>query len=119
MECLSDNDRIKMIGEAILYSSIQFAIGSVEMSSKFSVKNFSKDHETLDNAIEALHDYMKIGTIWTIGVALLLYSNYGFVGLVAGIISNLIIMCWIYFSYIKAFEIAAAKYGLEYNSEKN
>ena len=31
---------MKMIGEAILLASIQFSIGSVEMSSKFSVKNF-------------------------------------------------------------------------------
>ena len=40
----------KTIGEAILFASIQFSIGSVEMSSKFSVMNFSKDQETLQNA---------------------------------------------------------------------
>ena len=38
-----DKDNIVMIGEAILLASMQFSIGSVEMSSKFSVKNFSKD----------------------------------------------------------------------------
>jgi hypothetical protein len=37
---LGENN-MKMIGEAILLASIQFSIGSVEMSSKFSVKNFS------------------------------------------------------------------------------
>ena len=40
----------KAIGEAILFASIQFSIGSVEMSSKFSVMNFSKDQETLQKA---------------------------------------------------------------------
>lgn len=40
----------KAISKAILFGSIQFSIGSVEMSSKFSVMNFSKDHEILQNA---------------------------------------------------------------------
>ena len=106
-----DNNTLKMVGEAILYSSIQFAIGSVEMSSKFSVKNFSKDKETLDNAIEALYDYMKIASIWTIGVALLLYSSYGLTGFLVGLVANLVIIIWIYMSYIEAFRIAANKYG--------
>lgn len=114
MAYFSDTNNIKMIGEAILYSSIQFAIGSVEMSSKFSVKNFCKDLETLDNAIQALNDYIKIGTIWMMGVALLLYSTYGMVGFIMGIVTNFIIMFWIYYSYIKAFEVAAEKYNLEY-----
>ena len=100
-----------MIGEAILYSSIQFAIGSVEMSSKFSVKNFSKDKETLDNAIEALYDYIKIASLWTFGVAILLYSSYGLMGFLVGLVANLVIIFWIYTSYIESFRIAAAKYG--------
>jgi hypothetical protein len=108
-----DNNTLKMVGEAILYSSIQFAIGSVEMSSKFSVKNFSKDKETLNNAIDALYDYMKIASIWTLGVAILLYSSYGMMGFLVGIIANLIIIMWIYMSYIEAFRVAANKYGFE------
>jgi len=110
MTCF-DEKILKMIGEAILYSSIQFAIGSVEMSSKFSVKNFSKDKETLNNAIEALYDYLKIASIWTVGVAILLYSSYGLVGFLSGIVANLIIIIWIYVSYLEAFRIAANKYG--------
>lgn len=113
MEKYIDNNQIKMIGEAILYSSIQFAIGSVEMSSKFSVKNFAKDEETMDNAIDALHDYMKIATIWTVGVAMLLYSSYGIIGLLVGIIANLVIMMWIYLSYIEAFKVASKKYNIK------
>ena len=108
-----DDQTLKMIGEAILYSSIQFAIGSVEMSSKFSVKNFSKDKETLNNAIEALYDYIKIASIWTLGVAILLYSSYGIMGFLVGVIANLVIIIWIYMSYLEAFRIAANKYGFE------
>lgn len=109
-----NNDQMKMIGEAILYSSMQFAIGSVEMSSKFSVKNFCKDEETLQNASDALRDYMIIGTVWTIGVCMFLYASFGMEGLYAGLITNLVIMIWIYTSYIKSFESAQKKYGVSY-----
>ena len=60
-----------ILGKAILMASMQFAIGSVEMSSKFSVKNFSKDQRTLDNAIKALKDYMIIGSLWMLGTSMI------------------------------------------------
>jgi hypothetical protein len=104
---------MKMLGEAILYSSIQFAIGGVEMSSKFSVKNFSKDQETLQNAADALSDYLKIGLLWTTGTSILLYCNYGITGAIVNILVNLVIMFWIYNSYIKSFEVAAQKNNLQ------
>jgi hypothetical protein len=99
----------KMLGEAILYGSIQFSIGSVEMSSKFSVKNFSKDQETLQNAADALMDYVKISFIWTIGVTLLLFSKYGWLGAISSIVSNLIVVGWIFYSYVDAFNTAVKK----------
>lgn len=103
---------LKMLGEAVLYSSISFSIASVELSSKFSVKNFSKDQETLQNAADALSDYLKVGLLWTIGTTIVLYCNYGIQGLVTSLIMNTIIMMWIYLSYQKSFRVAASKYGL-------
>jgi hypothetical protein len=102
-----------IIGKAILFASMQFAIGSVEMSSKFSVKNFSKDQETLNNAADALSDYIMIGALWTIGTSFIFYANYGFMGAFWNIATNLAIIAWIYISYIKAFKSAADKYGLK------
>ena len=104
---------MKMLGEAILYSSIQFAIGSVEMSSKFSVKNFSKDQETLQNAADALSDYLIIGLLWTIGTTILLYCNYGIMGAIVSGTVNAVIIGWIYISYIQSFKVAVEKYGLK------
>lgn len=104
---------LKMVAEAILYSSIQFAIGSVEQSSRFSVKNFSKDQETLQNAADALFDYMKIGTLWTVGVAILLYCKYKWAGVAGGVIANGLIILWTYVKYVSAFRFAAKKYGLQ------
>jgi len=92
-----------ILGKAILMASMQFAIGSVEMSSKFSVKNFSKDQRTLDNAIKALKDYMIIGSLWMLGTSMIFYVNYGLKGLLMNIIANISIMLWIYLSYYTAF----------------
>lgn len=103
------NPVLEMLGEAILFASIQFSIGSVEMSSKFSVKNFCSDQPTLQNAADALSDYLKISIIWTLGVILLLYSKYKIIGAIAGIVSNLIVILWIYYSYMAAFRSAIGK----------
>ena len=99
-----DKRVFKMLGEAILYSSIQFSIGSVELSSKFSVKNFSTDQLTLQNAADALMDYIKVSLIWAIGVTLLLFSKYGVIGAITSLISNILVVSWIYFSYIQSFK---------------
>lgn len=102
-----------VLGKAILFSSFQFAIGSVEMSSKFSVKNFSSNQETLDNAVVALRDYMIIGVFWTFGTCLIFFANYGMRGFLLNLIANAAIIAWIYLSYEHAFRSAAAKYNLK------
>lgn len=109
-----NNDIVfKAIGEAILFASIQFSIGSVEMSSKFSVMNFSKDQETLQNAADALSDYLKIAILWTVGLGVLFYARYNGAGVIMSLLTNLLIVAWIYYSYIHSFEIAAKMYGLQ------
>jgi hypothetical protein len=102
----------KLIGKSILFASMQFAIGSVEMSSKFSVKNFSKDQDTLQNAADALSDYLIIGLLWTFGTSLIFYANYKWNGVILNTVINFAIMYWIYWSYIKSFNSACDKYGL-------
>ncbi len=102
-----------ILGKAILMASMQFAIGSVEMSSKFSVKNFAKDQETLDNAISALRDYIIIGGLWTLGTSLIFYVNYGTRGLTLNVLANICIILWIYLSYYVAFKEAAKKNNLK------
>jgi small-conductance mechanosensitive channel len=100
-------------GEAILLSSISFAVASVEMSSKFSVKNFSTNQETLQNAADALSDYITIALVWTIATVLILYAKYGLCGIISGFVMNFIILFWIYNSYKKSFKVAADKNKLE------
>ncbi len=110
---LKTNYLPKLIGKSILFASMQFAIGSVEMSSKFSVKNFSKDQDTLQNAADALSDYLIIGLLWTFGTSLIFYTNYKWTGVGINMVINFAIMYWIYWSYIKSFDSACKKYDLK------
>lgn len=103
----------KMVAKAIFYASIQASIGSVEMSSKFSVMNFSKDQETLQRAADALNSYILIGTVWTLGTMLALYASYDLMGALVGFLANAVMMGWIFASYIHAFKLAAKNYDLE------
>ena len=103
----------KVVAKAIFYASIQSSIGSVEMSSKFSVMNFSKDQVTLQRAADALRSYILIGTLWTIGTVLSLYASNGMFGVYCGLIANVVMMGWILFSYMDAFKQAAKHYNLK------
>jgi hypothetical protein len=109
----SDINWPKMLGQSIFYSSIQAAIGSVEMSSRFSIINFCKDQEILQNGADALRSYMYVAVMWTIATMLVMYGQYGNPGLIVGFLSNMLYVGWIYFSYIQAFKKAATKYNLQ------
>lgn len=106
-------DLAKIIGKAILYASISFAIASCAMSSVFSVRNFTKDQRTLDNGVCALRDYMMIGIVWAIGTTLILYSSAKLTGAIAAVVMNAAIMAWIWWTYQKAFKECADKHKLE------
>lgn len=105
-------DLMLIVGKALLFAGIQFSLGSVEMSSKFSVKNFAKNQETLNNAVDALRDYVIIGIIWLIGNGLVFYSNYGWPGLLSSFSANMAFILWIYLSYYASFRAAAKSNNL-------
>ena len=103
----------KIVGKSILLAGFLVALASVEMSSRFSVLNFAKSNDVLQNAANALSAFTVIGLIWAIGSTAVLYSSYAIPGLVAGIISNGIILAWIVVSYRAAFDRAAVENGLD------
>jgi hypothetical protein len=108
----NEHDWPRILGKAVLLASIQVSIASVEMSSKYSVINFSKDAETLQNAANALTSYLVIGLFWAIGTCMIMYSSSGIRGLSAGIVTNGVMIAWVYVSYMKAFKTASNKYNI-------
>jgi hypothetical protein len=105
---------VKMLGKALMLSAQQYAIGSVLMSSTYSVKNFSKDQVILDNAADALKNYFLVGFIWLLSNAMVLGATYGFNGVLAATVANAAVMAWIYYIYKKSFNEAAQMYNLKF-----
>lgn len=103
---------VSIIGTAILFASLQFSVASVEMSSKYSVKNFSKDQTTLQHAADALSDYIYIGTLWTVGTTMMAWGSHGMIGCIITLVANVVIMLWIILSYLKTFNYACDTHKL-------
>lgn len=101
-----------LVGLAIFLGGMQFSIGSVEMSSRFSVENFGTDQKTLQNAANALSTYFVIGLFWTLATCLVLYADHGMTGIIWGLIMNFMFMGWIVISYYLTFKRTAKNNGL-------
>lgn len=83
------------------------------MSSSFSVKSFSKDQKTLQDAATALRQYVVVGVMWMIGNILVLSASYGTAGALAGVVGNAIVIMWIWKLYTDAFDDAMQNYNLD------
>lgn len=103
----------KILGKAILLASMSFSIGSVTMSSTFSVQNFSTSQEILQRASDALTHYTIIAILWMMGCSSLLYASYGARGLWISVAANLAIIGWIWWSYLESFKQAARAHNLQ------
>ena len=103
---------LKIIGKAMMLGSQQYALGSVLMSSSFSVKSFSKDQKTLQDAADALRGYIYAGIVWMISNVMVLGASYGTTGAAWALASNGAVMIWIWKLYTDAFLDAQKNYGL-------
>jgi hypothetical protein len=92
----------------------QYSLASVEMSSSFSVCNFSTNQVILNNAARALKNYLTIGFIWAAVVGVLMYFQFGVKGLIIALLFNALIMLWMWWSYSTAFKHCCRKHNLEY-----
>lgn len=105
---------VAITGKAILFASMQFAIRSVEMTSKFSIKAFSKDQDTLQHAADSLSDYIFMGLCWTLGTSMIFWGNYGMKGVLINLIANLFFMSIIISGYKRALKYACQKGDLQF-----
>jgi hypothetical protein len=101
---MSQHTFSSLIGTSLFLAGLEFAIASTEMSSRFSVENFSVDERTLQAAMNALCTYFIIAVIWTVACCLVLYSDYGLKGVIWGCITNIIFVGWIVVSYYLTFK---------------
>jgi hypothetical protein len=114
MSLASRHSNTALIGTAVFLSGLEFAIASTEMSSRYSVSNFSKDQKTLQSAADALTTYIIIALIWTIATCLVLFSDYGLSGILWGILTNSIFAGWIIVSYMLTFHKVSKDLNLQF-----
>ena len=105
-------DNFLMLGEGILLSSIQFSIAGFGLGSLAGINNIIVDQITLNNAVILLRNYVYLSIIWTFGIVSLFYSRYDGIGACLVLIINIIIVCWIYFSFTYIFQKKIKLYNL-------
>jgi hypothetical protein len=113
MSKITKSMRMEIVGKAILFAALQASIASAEMSSRYSVNNFSVNQQILQSAADALSMYLIIAGFWALGTTLLLGASYGLEGILWSILFNAMFMGWIGGSYWHTFKQVAARQGLE------
>jgi hypothetical protein len=106
-ECIDPRSWAKLIGEAVLLASVNWTLSGNEMASRFNILSWSKDPGVLQRAADALTGYCVLATIWMIGSALILYSQWGRRGFVVGLVANLVAILWTVWTYKRTFRAAA------------
>lgn len=101
-----------LMGKSLFFASIQVALASIEMDSKFAIKTV-KTQDALDHAIHSLKSYIVISIIWTLASMFTLYSIYGTLGIFVGFITNFAVVMWIIITYKNLFAEVCKNNGLK------
>ena len=112
-DVLSSKDIIILVADALIAATLQLKIAGVGMSSSFSVQHYVNSQETLDHAVDALDNYIIVGIISAIALSSLYYRKNNTPGFIICLMSNLLIISWLYYSYNLAFDEVVKKYNLK------
>jgi len=105
-------DVASLVGKSLFFASIQVALASIEMDSKFAIKTM-KDQNSLDHAVQSLKSYIIIAVVWTLASMLTLYSIYGSLGIFVGFITNFAVIMWLIITYKNLFNEVCKTNGLK------
>ena len=108
------NTMSKILGKAILLASLQSVFASIELSNKISIVLVTKDQETLQKVADSVTMYIIFAFFWALGTCMLLYSSYGLCGFFIGLITNLIVVSLLVYSYLSSIKKLSKKYNLEF-----
>ena len=89
----------KPLSHALFAGVMQLAIASVELDSIYSVKSQVDTPHEFVTARDSLHRYLVIAIIWSMSIAVLQYMQFGFEGVIASTVANLVVILYIYYSY--------------------
>jgi len=104
----------EIMGQALLFAVLQMSISTVELENRSDVYRI-KTKEDLVIVQESLKTYVQIAILWTIASILILFGKFGFVGGIAALVCNVIILLWVYFTYKNAINLTAKKNKISLN----
>ena len=110
---ITNNENLLVIGDAIIFASIQLAIRNVEIESIFNVKTTIHNQITLQHAVDSLSQYLMNGFLFTLTTSLFFFYRSNIIGLFVCLFCNILIMNWIYWNYMNAFDYVCEKHHLE------
>lgn len=103
-----------LAGDAIIASTVQYALAGTEMTTRFDIIHYAKTQEVLEHAAEYLINYIKIGSFVGLFLVILYYYKYGKLAAIISLLTNILIMTSIYYSYLIAFEESAKRNKLQF-----
>ena len=104
----------EIFGQALFFAVLQMSISTVELENRADVYRL-KTKEDLDIVRESLQTYVRIAILWTAASTLILFGKFGFVGGIAALICNVMILLWVHSTYSNAISITAKKHKIKLN----
>lgn len=112
MDTKHENSPADIFGHVVLYNAILITLTSLELDSRYQLFESANSQELLDYAAQSIRrSYLSV-LIGIIAVCCLMYSKFGTIGIIVGIIFTLCNIIWIYSGYYMSIKNAANKNNL-------
>jgi hypothetical protein len=101
------------IGQAIIFALVQLTLVGTESTSIYIASTTAKTQDKLNKFARSIRAYIFIGILWTAATCLVLSTQFGVKGVLMGLITNLLVMIYVYARYQGVLKEIATEYGLK------
>jgi len=101
------------LGQALVFASVQPALASMQMSSRFDIVNSATTQDLLEQAARDLRSFMIIAIIWAVGSTLVMYIQFSWRGAFINLVGQGLVGYWIFSSFRNAIVNQALRKNLQ------
>lgn len=102
----------ELLGQSIFYSTILITISTLNLSSTYDIFVSANTQDRLDYSAESIRLSLVLVIFGFISIMLIMYNDYGLVGLIVSLIIALGYIIWIYYNYYQTIQKTAKNYNL-------
>lgn len=88
-----------IVGRVIFYATIQISFASFILGSAAGIKTQYHNKPNTKVYRNYFHQYLYVAIIYSLGISLILWETHGWIGLLASIIGNSLVIIWVYYFY--------------------